>query len=228
VIGRLPAEAEQVIREIAEARSVSVTSVRAQYGDNLMAYPTTSLAGDYQRLNAATAALALRLLGEQWHIDARSIDAGLHAVNWPGRWQRTRVGERIVILDAAHNSEAAAILDENLAALVVETGRLPLVIIGALGMDRARPLLSAICRHSAEVHLVVPQEPRSLPHDALESCVPDDYSGKIARAEVADIFPGGDCCTLGNPGDVIVVTGSIYLLGEVMSRCQRTAESSAP
>jgi dihydrofolate synthase/folylpolyglutamate synthase len=224
VIGRLSPEAERVIRKIAEARSVSVTSVRAHYGDNLTAYPTTNLAGDYQRLNAAAAVLALERLGEQWHIDAGSIEAGLHAVYWPGRWERTRVGGRILILDAAHNAEAAAMLDENLAALVAETGRAPLVIMGALGLERARPLLSAICRHAAEIHLVVPQEPRSLPHDVLESCVPTEYSGKIVRAEVAELFPGGDTCTLGNSDDVIVVTGSIYLLGEVMSRCHRTAE----
>jgi dihydrofolate synthase / folylpolyglutamate synthase len=35
---------------------------------------------------------------------------------------------------------------------------------------------------------------------------------------VENLFPARDTCTAGGPDDVIVVTGSIYLLGEVMKR----------
>jgi dihydrofolate synthase / folylpolyglutamate synthase len=221
VIGRLPVVAEQVIREVAQTRSSPVVSVRSEFGENSSNYPTTNLAGEYQRWNAATAVLVLRQLDQRWGITSETTRAGLDSVNWAGRWERVRIGGRTLILDATHNAEGAEVLDRNFRALIKDTGRAPVVIVGALGVERARPLLATICRHSIEIHLVVPVEPRSLPHDALESCVPIDYSGKIIRSEVTQLFPGGEVCTVGNPDDVIVVTGSIYLVGEVMTRISR-------
>jgi len=38
------------------------------------------------------------------------------------------------------------------------------------------------------------------------------------RAELKQLFPTADRCTAGGPDDTVVVTGSIYLLGEVMAR----------
>jgi dihydrofolate synthase/folylpolyglutamate synthase len=40
----------------------------------------------------------------------------------------------------------------------------------------------------------------------------------VVRSTVETIFPRRDACTAGGPDDVVVVTGSIYLLGEVMAR----------
>jgi dihydrofolate synthase/folylpolyglutamate synthase len=37
---------------------------------------------------------------------------------------------------------------------------------------------------------------------------------------VEKLFPEPDRCTAGGTDDVVVVTGSIYLLGEVMGRLQ--------
>ena len=39
-----------------------------------------------------------------------------------------------------------------------------------------------------------------------------------ARANVTELFPTANACSAGGPNDVVVVTGSIYLLGEVMAR----------
>jgi dihydrofolate synthase/folylpolyglutamate synthase len=60
VIGRMPAVAEQVIRGIAAERGARVTSVTAEFGEELERYPHTNLEGDYQRWNAATATLVAR------------------------------------------------------------------------------------------------------------------------------------------------------------------------
>jgi len=40
----------------------------------------------------------------------------------------------------------------------------------------------------------------------------------VVRSTVEALFPRPDLCTAGGPDDVVVVTGSIYLLGEVMAR----------
>jgi dihydrofolate synthase/folylpolyglutamate synthase len=88
VVGRVPREAEAVIARIAAERGAPVRWVRQVYGDDLAAYPRTSLEGDYQRWNAATATLAAEALDARWRLSPGVVHAGLAAVDWPGRWQR--------------------------------------------------------------------------------------------------------------------------------------------
>ena len=218
VIGRMPVEAERVVRQIALERAAPLVSVAEAFGENLANYPATNLEGDYQRWNAATATLAARALHPRWRISEDVIARGLRHVDWPGRWQRVRVGGRLTILDASHNPEGAQVLDTSLAHLVAETGRAPVVVTGALGVDRAGPLMAAICRHAREIHLVVPNQTRACSHAELEALVPKSYAGRVVRATVPGLFPNATTCTAGGPDDTLVVTGSIYLLGEVMAR----------
>jgi dihydrofolate synthase/folylpolyglutamate synthase len=220
VIGRMPAVAERVIREIAAARAAPLVSVAGAFGDDVARYPATNLEGDYQRWNAATATLVARALGPRWRVTDEVIASGLRHVDWPGRWQRVRVGGRLTILDASHNPEGAQVLDGNLAHLVAEMGRAPVVITGALGADRAGPLLAVIARHAKEIHLTVPRQARACSHAELEALVPKDFGGRVVRATVEGLFPTADRCTAGGADDVLVVTGSIYLLGEVMARLE--------
>lgn len=221
VIGRMPAEAECVIRDIAEANAAPVVSVRKEFGDALENYPKTNLEGDYQRWNAATAALTARALSAQWRITDEAIARGLTGVDWPGRWQRTHIGGRLAVLDASHNPEGAEVLETNLTQLVAETRRPPIIITGVLGLDRARPLIETVSRHAKEIHFVVPNEPRACTHADLIALVPIGFKGRIVRATVAELFPSPGVCTAGSTDDVIVVTGSVYLLGEVMTRLAR-------
>lgn len=219
VLGRLPEEAEAVIRAIAHERGAPVISVREVFGEDVAHYPRPSLEGDYQRWNAATATLVARLLAARLpRIDEAAIARGLERVSWSGRWERTTIGGRPLILDASHNPEGAAVLDANLARLVAETGRRPIVVTGALGEFRARALLEVISRHASEVHLIPPHQARACSYEELERCAGPQLAGRLHRATVESVFPGADRCALGGPHDIIVVTGSIYLLGEVLAR----------
>jgi dihydrofolate synthase/folylpolyglutamate synthase len=220
VIGRVPLGAEMTLRRVAASRGSRLLSVREEYGDDVERYPRTSLEGDYQRWNAATATLAARLLSPGFGVTQESIESGLGAVDWPGRWQRTVLGGRLAILDASHNPEGAAVLDANLARLHLETGRLPVAIVGALGAMRAGPLLEVLSRHCREIHLVVPHQARATSHAELEALVPGTFGGRTVRSTVEELFPSPSICTAGGRDDVIVVTGSIYLLGEVLSRLE--------
>ncbi|MEX2044835.1 MAG: folylpolyglutamate synthase/dihydrofolate synthase family protein [Opitutus sp.] len=222
VIGRMPRAAEFRIRAVAAQRGSPAFSVGEEFGEDITGCPRTNLEGDFQRWNAATATLAVRALDGRWRVTEEAIARGLAQVDWPGRWQRTQIGGRLAILDASHNPEGAQALDANLSRLREETGRAPIVITGALGEERARPLLATICRHALEVHLVVPNQPRACTHEELEALVPPDFSGRVMRGTVEGLFPAQGGCTAGGPGDVLVVTGSIYLLGEVMARLGTT------
>jgi dihydrofolate synthase/folylpolyglutamate synthase len=111
-------------------------------------------------------------------------------------------------------------LDASLTRLRAETGRAPIVITGVLGAARARPLLTTIAKHAAEIHLCVPNQARACSYAELEALLPADFRGRIMRATVEGLFPTADRCAAGGPDDVVVVTGSIYLLGEVMARIE--------
>lgn len=231
IMGLLPPEAETVIRRVAAERGAPLTAVRDVYGHGeiLDDFPHSALEGDYQRLNAATATLAARAVAARFAITEAHIAEGLGAVSWPGRWQRTRLTDgRLLVLDASHNPDGAAVLDGLLSKLVRETGRPPVVVTGVLGVARARALLEAIGRHAREIHLARPQQARASTFEELEALVPAAFferGGRILRGTVADLFPRAGECAAGRAGggpeaDVIVVTGSIYLLGEVLARLE--------
>ena len=227
VMGRLPAEAEAVVRRVAADRGAPLTAVRDVFGEDLATYPRSALEGDYQRLNAATATLAARAVAARYGLTEAHIAEGLARVSWPGRWQRARLEDgRLLILDASHNPEGAVVLDGLLGKLVAETGRRPVVVAGVLGAARAAPLLEVIGRHAHEIHLARPKQARASSFEELEALVPAGFfarGGRLARGEVAGLFPGPGRCAVGAPGpdgDVVVVTGSIYLLGEVLARLE--------
>ena len=228
VIGRMPREAEKVIRAVAAQVGAPVGSVAERYGDSAGEFPATNLAGEYQRWNAATATLVTLALPPKWRIGEAAIRCGLATVRWPGRWERVSVGDRTVILDASHNPEGAEVLAANLARLVAETGQRPIVVVGVLGEVRAKPLLEAIGRHACEVHFVVPTDPRACGYEALEKLVPPDFRGAVVRDTVEHIFPAPNTCTLAPASVPVVVTGSIYLLGEVMARLECLDRSGCP
>jgi len=220
VIGRMPTAAERTIRKIAADRGAPLVSVAAEFGDDINGYPWTNLEGDYQRWNAATATLAVQMMDSRWRLTDEAVARGLGAVEWPGRWQRMEVGGRLVVLDASHNPEGAAVLDGNLERLHAETGRRPVIITGALGALRAGALLATAARHARELHLVVPQQARACSYRELEALIPPGFAGPILRSTVEALFPRPSFCTAGGPEDIVVVTGSIYLLGEVLVRLQ--------
>ena len=220
VIGRLPPAAEQAVREIAAAHDAPVHSVRENFGECLAKYPPTNLEGDCQRWNAATATLVARLLPARWKLNEDTVARGLQRVNWPGRWQRTNIGSRPLILDASHNPEGALGLEQNLQKLIATTGRKPIIVAGALGEFRARALLGVVLRYAREVHLVTPHQARACTFEEMLALVPAAERASVRRNALEQIFPDAHTCTLGGPDDTIVVTGSIYLLGEVLERIE--------
>jgi len=220
VLGQIPVEAEQRIKAICKERKAPLVSVEEKYGENLGEYPETNLVGDHQRINAGTATLICEQLTDLFPLSREAISTGLNSVSWPGRWQKVDVDDRHLILDAAHNVDAAAWLARNLSHLVAETGRKPLVVIGCLGQARASALLAVVAQYAREIHLVVPHQPRASGFEELEAIVADVYTGPCHRASLSDLLPTPGACTLGQAGDTVLVTGSIYLLGEVIEKIE--------
>jgi dihydrofolate synthase/folylpolyglutamate synthase len=213
-------EAETIVRAIAAERGSGVISVRQEFGEELARYPKTNLEGSYQRWNAATATLVARALPARWKLSGEVITRGLQDVDWPGRWQRTTLGSRRLILDASHNPEGATVLDANLRALVQGEHAAPAVIVGVLGAVRARPLMEVIARYAGAIYLVVPNQARACSHEELAALIPATFKGRVVRSTIPELFPSTESCTAGRGGDTVLVTGSIYLVGEVMARLE--------
>jgi len=217
IIGLLPAEAERVIAAIARERGAPLHRIADAFGSDETRFPETRLHGDFQRRNAAMAALAARLLGDRFRLAEAHIHSGLHSVRWAGRWERQPLAaDRGLILDASHNPEGALHLERNLEAFVHDNGYRPAVIAGTLGLERARALLPAVCRHARELHLLVPRQPRACSHDELRATIPATFAGPVHHSTIAGLFPAPGVCTAGRPGEDLVATGSIYLIGEIL------------
>lgn len=216
VMGLVPPEAEAVIREVAAEKGAPLSSVRETFGEDESSFPITGLSGRYQRRNAATACLTVQALHDSFSISDQAIQEGLAEVQWPGRWDLHPIRNKALILDATHNDEGAPYLAENLRSLVEQTGQRLVIITGTLGSQRAASLIPTVCDFARELHLVEAKQPRACSFAELEAFVPRDFNGIIMRSSVKSLFPKIGECTVGEPNETIVATGSIYLIGEIM------------
>ncbi len=210
LMGRLPAEAEAVVRQVAQDRGCQLYALTDRF-PNAAALPETNLDGDFQCWNAALAVYATEILHARFPIQST---LALQQVEWAGRWQKLEVDGRTLILDASHNPEGVLELDKNLAQLESDEGRKPIIICGTLGEDRARSLMQAVAPHAEELYLVAPNQDRATPTAFLKSCLQRD----AVETNLIALFPEPGRCTVGEPGDTVVLTGSIYLIGEALER----------
>jgi dihydrofolate synthase/folylpolyglutamate synthase len=208
VVGDLPPEAEAVIVARALEIGAPLHFVRDRFAAGL---PETNLMGEHQRRNAGAALLACEL-AKRLPIDETKARAALRFVEWAGRWQEFRLADgRRLIVDGSHNEEGIRAVAPLLAAL-----NAPTVVVGALGIDRARPLVAAAAKAAARLVLVRPDNERSCSVEELAALVPADFRGEVRRASVAELFPSPATCAA--EGETIVVLGSLYLVGEVLAR----------
>lgn len=212
LIGEIPEEAESVITERAQRYACPLYRLADAFQNR--ARPQTNLVGSYQQHNAALAVQATELLAESFPIN--STDA-LKSVHWQGRWERRSLGTKTLILDATHNAEAARQLEENLQTTIASEGIKPLIITGILGEERARTLLPILSRYARELYLLEPNQPRACSVQTLSQLLPTSDALTPVASSVEAVFSEG-ACHIGNDGDTIIVTGSIYLIAEILNQ----------
>lgn len=221
VIGCLPPEAERVIRKVALERDCPLVSVRERFGDNLDSYPTTRLFGEFQRRNAATAWLiaeqlqAADILRLPAYRVPEVVRRGLDTVDWAGRWDQRSFLGRTIIFDSTHNLEGTRELERNLERLLEEQGRKPIILAGTLGLQRAAALIPVVQKFARELILLRPNQPRACSFAELRQFLNPSLKLPVQESTVQDLFL--ESSPPGDPGDFLVVTGSIYLIGEILS-----------
>ena len=76
--------------------------------------------------------------------------------------------------------------------------------------------MQAVERHAREIFLVAPEQIRATPTKFLKDCL---HCNAI-ETTISALFPKPNYTLIGEPGDTIVITGSIYLIGEVLERIE--------
>ena len=193
-------DVQEVIDEVAASLGSPLT-----YTTEPIADLEIGLAGSHQRLNAAVArdALAVAKLG----ISSNALKTGLKSVFWPGRFQA--LGDRLII-DGAHNLAASERLVQTWRECY--PGASPTIVFGGLGDKELDKMLSALAPIAARFFLVPVNNPRA----------EDPANIRLPRGSSAVVFPRVQEAVeaakkLPEP---ILVTGSLFLAGEVLSWIQ--------
>jgi dihydrofolate synthase/folylpolyglutamate synthase len=175
-----------------------------------LAHP--ALRGAVQLRNAAAAICALDCLREKLPLGMQDIRRGLAEVTLPARFQ-VLPGRPQVILDVAHNPQAAQVLADNLAisAFAPET-------IAVCGMLRDKDTAGVLRALQDELrpritrwHLASLGGPRGASADELAKHV---HGAVECFASPASAFAAA--LSRANENDKIVVFGSFLTVGEVM------------
>jgi dihydrofolate synthase/folylpolyglutamate synthase len=171
----------------------------------------TALAGRFQHENGAIALAALELLrGEGWSIDEDAIRRGFAEVCWPGRFDR--VWERpLVILDCAHNElSVQALLDTIDLELGPEVR--PRLVFGCLEDKQWQRMAEMLAPRMKSVILTRAKPKRPMNPDGL---LPMFARWAPSRIIYEPLDAIDAAMSESGPDDVVLVTGSVYLVGEM-------------
>jgi dihydrofolate synthase/folylpolyglutamate synthase len=176
----------------------------------------TPLVGRHQLRNVALAVAAAVEVNSQGFvgITAESIERGIRETRWPGRFQviAARAGWPEMVIDVAHNPAGAWALRSALSERYEDR---PLIFVFGAMRDKAISEMTEILFPLAErVIATRPENPRAASPEEIQQAAArtgveveavEDVQSAVERAR-----------SVATTGTVVVVTGSIYLVGEVM------------
>jgi len=210
----LAADAREVARSVAQERHATIVDAAADPGVPVAA------AGSFQRRNFAVAVAAARAyLGT---LDDAAVLAAAASVLVPGRLQQI-ADEPLTLLDGAHNPDGIAALSESLPDLMAGHDRL-VAVVSILDDKDASGMLVTLCLDCDALVFTSSQNPRALPPPTLQSLarqlsgppseVVGDPRAAVERAR-----------ELAGPRGVVLATGSIYLVAEMLAPAGRRRAS---
>ena len=174
------------------------------------------LVGRHQLRNLALAIAAAEELHHQGftQITPKTIEQGVRETHWPGRFQVVPGGGSSpeYVLDVAHNPAGAWSLRSTLSAAY---GERPLSLVFGVMRDKAVGEIAEILFPIAD-HVVVTHanSPRSATVKEIRQAA-SRVGGDVREA--ADVpLALEDAARIAGRGGLVVVTGSIYIVGEAM------------
>jgi dihydrofolate synthase/folylpolyglutamate synthase len=175
----------------------------------------TPLLGRHQLRNVALAIAAAEELGRQgFPVKASSIERGIRETHWPGRFQVIPAAASApeYVFDVAHNPAGAWALRSTLSAGYPER---PLTFVFGAMRDKAIGEMAEILFPLADrVIATRADNPRSASPAEIRAAASRTSTQIEEAADVAAAVELARSST--QPNAVVVITGSIYIVGEAM------------
>jgi dihydrofolate synthase/folylpolyglutamate synthase len=184
---------------------------------------TLPLAGRFQVRNALTAIAAARMLADRGApVDDGAIARGIAATRWPGRLERISEQPEIYV-DGTHNTAGAREIAVFWEAFL--PGRNIFLIYGAVRDKAVDEIAGLLFPRAAAVIVTAPVQAR-----AISAAVLAEMTGHHARR--VEVISDPDqalerALELASPEDVIFITGSLYLVGDLRRYWAARAKDSA-
>lgn len=175
-----------------------------------------SLAGEHQARNAALAVMAVEAL-ESFPIKVAAIRTGLAHTEWPGRLEEHQCRRRTLV-DGAHNPEGARLLREFLAKRKEKEVHL---VFGAVRDKDIRKIGAEVFPVATSIHLTPLLNSRSATPDEIAK-MHKGFDGRMRRhsgMRKALEAAWREC----SPAGIVVVTGSLYLVGDLLPIVRKDA-----
>lgn len=198
-----------------KARELDAPLIEVMEGGADTSRLEVGLAGRHQRANAAVAAAVIRLLRFLMPVADEQLAQGIASVDWPGRFQVLKNGGRTMVLDGAHNRDGMKTLVETWSEVFGSAK--PTLVIGMLADKEWREMLSKALPLAARVIVVPVASERAVePEMIRQAC---GVSGVPRAVRVAKSLKDGlDMC---RADPLVLVTGSLYLIGEALELIER-------
>lgn len=168
------------------------------------------LLGEHQRTNAALAAAAIRVLRFLLPVSDEQMARGFASVRWPGRLQVLQRGKQTLLLDGAHNRDGIASLRAALERHF--PNRAPVLVLGMLADKEWSEMARALAPLASRILTTRVSSTRTVsPDDLKAACLASAVTRPIRVTQsVAEALRG--CAA----DPFVVVTGSLYLIGEAL------------
>ncbi|MEM9927562.1 MAG: Mur ligase family protein, partial [Cyanobacteria bacterium P01_D01_bin.50] len=240
VIGQLPLEAEEVVRERAlelqcpifkpqPAREVSngwaEVEIKAQENSNSQLPVTKSikyplpLQGEIQLINSAVAIAAVEILQQQgWKISEQAIVEGMAKTKWLGRMQWTTWNNHKLLLDGAHNPAAAKALRNYVDTLLAQSDGSQVNVTWVMGMLSTKEhdvIFKNLLRTNDQLHLVSVPNHSSADEGELAKLA-KSICAQLSACETYPDLSSALVKTLNHNDNLVVLCGSLYLVGHFL------------
>jgi dihydrofolate synthase/folylpolyglutamate synthase len=167
------------------------------------------LLGSYQAVNAATAySAALELDKRNVEIEEKAIIAGLENVQWPGRLELLH-GRPLIVLDATHTPDGAQKVALEFERLF---GRNTTLVIGVLNDKDLAGVVGPFAGVAKRAIATAPATERAYPAEMIARVLSRQLESVEIETSVARAIQRAIETSEAN--GVILVTGSIYTIGE--------------
>jgi dihydrofolate synthase/folylpolyglutamate synthase len=207
----VPVDSERVIGRASATPSGNFFDF--EHGGTRLEGLSVSMLGRHQIANAATALVAVLELGRGGvvGINERSIRAGLADASCTGRMQI--IDRRpTVIADVAHNPDGARVLSSSLEEIFRRDRTI--AVVGIMGDKDVRGILAALAQSVDVFVFTKPATERAADPESLA-----EIAGELGIEAHVVPTPGAaveNALSRASEGDLVLITGSHYTVGDVM------------